>query len=483
MQSSIRRVTIYILVVVSLMLGACVGDSGTVNKTLTSIRVWTYYNGAQLTALQELVDDFNTSVGSEKGIYVETSNLGSVEDLRDAVLDSAAGKVGSDELPNIVACYADTALQLDEQELIVDIAPYLTQEEKDRYIQSYLSEGSLGTTGAIKIFPVGKSTEVLFINKNDIQPFLQANNISYDDFSTIEGLTKTAQLYYEWTDAKTDEANDGKALCGRDSLANYFFIGAKQLGVDIISYQDGELVFNFDKDVVRRLWDNYYVPFVKGYFCAQGRFRSDDIKTGSILSLIGSSSSSTFFPASIIDESGDEHFIEMDVLPAPQFESGEDYAVQQGAGMSVINTNDIEVEASIEFLKWFTAKEQNLSFSISSGYLPVTKEANDINEVRRIEETISKKIEDTIEIALSDVNNSHLYSPPAFEGGAQFRDILEACMSDEASHDAQQVKSRLAQGMSFEEACAPYVTDERFDRWYDDVHRQLSSIVGQSSIS
>ena len=40
---------------------------------------------------------------------------------------------------------------------------------------------------------------------------------------------------------------------------------------------------NFERDVARRLWDNYYVPFVRGWFAATGRFRSDDIKTGNVL--------------------------------------------------------------------------------------------------------------------------------------------------------------------------------------------------------
>ena len=31
------------------------------------------------------------------------------------------------------------------------------------------------------------------------------------------------------------------------------------------------MTLNFDKDVARKLWDNYYVPFVKGGGC---RYRS-----------------------------------------------------------------------------------------------------------------------------------------------------------------------------------------------------------------
>ena len=40
--------------------------------------------------------------------------------------------------------------------------------------------------------------------------------------------------------------------------------------------EDGSMTLNFDHDAVRTLWDNYYVPFIKGYFSASGRFRSDE---------------------------------------------------------------------------------------------------------------------------------------------------------------------------------------------------------------
>ena len=82
----------------------------------------------------------------------------------------------------------------------------------------------------------------------------------------MEGVTETAQAYYEWTDSLTPEPNDGKAMFGRDAMANFFFAGSEQLGVDPITFEDGQPVLNFDHDAVRRLWDNYYVPFIKGYF-------------------------------------------------------------------------------------------------------------------------------------------------------------------------------------------------------------------------
>ena len=51
------------------------------------------------------------------------------------------------------------------------------------------------------------------------------------DLETVEGLVDTAEKYYNWTDEQTEEPDDGKAFFGRDAMANYMFVGAKQLGV------------------------------------------------------------------------------------------------------------------------------------------------------------------------------------------------------------------------------------------------------------
>ena len=49
-------------------------------------------------------------------------------------------------------------------------------------------------------------------------------------------------------------------------MANYMLVGAEELGCNIFDVKDGKMTVNFDEDVIRKLWDNYYVPFVKGYF-------------------------------------------------------------------------------------------------------------------------------------------------------------------------------------------------------------------------
>lgn len=293
---------------------------------------------------------------------------------------------------------------------------------------------------------------------------------------TIEGLLAVAERYYNWTDAQTDTPDDGKALFGRDAMANYLLIGAQELGCTIFEVDgDGRLTLHFDRDIIRKLWDSYYVPFIKGYFSAAGRFRSDDIKTGNLLCYVGSSSSGTFFPSRVITSDTESHDITLKVLPCPKFADGESFAVQQGAGMVVTAGDEAKVRASVEFLKWFTLPENNISFSVGSGYMPVTKAANNIATIKAAGLTLSPVVEQVLTGAVATINENRLYTPLAFEGGQAARKVLEYALSDKAAADRAIVVERIAAGMSAEEAEAEFLTDECFDSWYQETLTKLQA--------
>jgi len=106
---------------------------------VTNITVWTYYNGDQLESFTDLVDKFNETVGAEKG---------SVNDLEQSVMDAAEGKVGAPAMPNVFSAYADTVYALDQMGMVVNLAPYLTDDEKAKFIDGYLSEGDFDDNGS-----------------------------------------------------------------------------------------------------------------------------------------------------------------------------------------------------------------------------------------------------------------------------------------------------------------------------------------------
>lgn len=443
----------------------------------TKVTIWHYYNGTQQEAFNTLVEKFNNTVGKEKGIIVQGFSQGNVTDLEASVLDSVNQKVGADKMPSIFAAYADTAYAVDKLSYVVDLAPYLTKDERDEFIDSYFQEGCFTDDNSVKIFPVAKSTEIFMLNKTFWDKFANETGAKVEELATIEGLVNTAEKFYNWTDSLTNTPNDGVALFGRDAMANYLLIGAKQLGVELFAVNKGVATLNFDKAIVKKLWDNYYIPYINGYFSSSGRFRSDDIKTGDIISCVGSSSGATFFPDQVILSDTESYPIDIQVLECPKFANAENFAVQQGAGMVVTKTSDKEIYASVEFLKWFTLPENNIKFSIDSGYLPVTKKANNIETIKTAIGEQSPKTLSIISTSIDTVNKNTLYTTKAFENGTKARNVLEFSMSDIAKADREIVLENMAGGESRENAVAGFVTDEYFDAWYQKTLAELQAVV------
>ncbi len=199
------------------------------------VELWHYYNSVQKTAFDALVEEFNETVGKEKGVVVEAYNQGNVNDLMTKVLESAEKKVGMGEIPDIFAAYPDTAYEVDKLGLVANLDEYFTEAELADYRSEFIQEGKFGEGNHLKIFPVAKSTELMFLNLTDFNIFAQACNVTIDDIKTQEGLLEVAKKYYDWTDSLTTTPNDGKAFYGRDSMANHIIIANKQLGNEIFS--------------------------------------------------------------------------------------------------------------------------------------------------------------------------------------------------------------------------------------------------------
>ncbi len=350
-------------------------------------------------------------------------------------------------------------------------------------MDAYVQEGYFNDDGALYLFPVAKSTEIMMMNMTDWEPFAEATGTTVNELETAEGVAAVAERYYAWTDAQTpDVPDDGKAFYGRDSMSNYFVIGMKQMGIDIFDVQDGKVTIRADEDAIRRLWDNYYVPFVNGYFASSGKFRSDDVKTGDVLAYTGSSSSATYFPDQVVldDETRPINYA---ILPVPVMEGGDQVNVQQGAGMAVTKSDEQHEYAASVFLKWFTAKENNLRFVCESAYLPVRKDANSIEALDEVIQandlTVSDKAYDCLVRVLEQYDTKDFYATKCFENGYAARKVLDYNLSDKAAEDRAQVVAQMEAGASREEAVAPYVTEEAFQAWYASFVQALQEAAQQ----
>ena len=447
-----------------------------------TLTVWHYYNGGHQAAFDKLVEEFNGTVGKDLGIYVEETSKGSVSDLESVIQDAVNAEVGAEDIPDVFSTYTDSAYVLQKDGVLTDLTQYFTQEELDQYVDAYVQEGEFAGDGGLYVFPVAKSTEITMMNKTDWEKFAGETDVSLDELSTMQGIVKLAEQYYDWTDAQTpDIPNDGKAFYGRDSMSNYFLIGMKQLGMDLFEVKDGSVTLQADKDALHTLWENYYVPYVKGYFVSYGKFGSDDVKTGDTLVYTGSTASSMYFPDNVeLDD--DSYPIDYVIKNAPVFEGGEAYSVQQGAGMAVAKSDREHEYAASVFLKWFTQSDNSLKFGSASGYLPVRKDANTTEALDRVIQEdqipIAPKTYDCLTTIMDQFENTAYYVPACFENSYQARRVLDYNLKDKAVADKEAIDEEIAGGTAREEAIAPYITEEAFDSWYEVFVSELSEAAG-----
>lgn len=450
----------------------------------TAITLWNYYNGDQLASFDALVSEFNETVGAKKGIILTSISQGSIDNLADSLIDSVNGKAGAQDVPNLAAIYSETAYILNEQNQLVNLDNYFTKEELEGYVSSFIEEGRLVEDGDLMIMPISKSTEAFVVNTTDWTHFELATGITVESVETMEDLVKAAEAYYNWTDGLTpDVMEDGKSLYGRDSVSNYIYVGAKQLGHQLFTVTKDGLVVDLDRNTFKTLWDNYYIPFVNGYFGAYANYRSEDAKTGDIIALTGSTSGISYMPTTVVLSDDSSHEIELFFRPVLEFEGTvEHVAVQQGAGFCVTKGTEEQQYASVEFLKWFTEEKRNLQFAIESGYSPVTKASNDVDVIAAeygtgIQDTKSQNMLEALLVSADIYNTMETYTSKPFKGGKEVRTLLESSLKDKAKKDREMVLEKIASGQSRQEAVAEYSTDEYFDTWFYGLVEQVNATV------
>ena len=104
-----RKIAITITVISLLLAGSGCAKSqkNLLNKDdPVTLSVWHYYNGVQQTMFDEMVNEFNQTVGMDQGVIVEAFSQNSISELNNAIIASIEEEVGAEELPNLFTAYA-----------------------------------------------------------------------------------------------------------------------------------------------------------------------------------------------------------------------------------------------------------------------------------------------------------------------------------------------------------------------------------------
>lgn len=399
-----------VLILGVLLLSGCGAKPVLDPENPITVSLWHNYGGQMKETMDTLVNEFNDTIGREQGVIVSVTSVSSSSSIVKMLEMAANGEPGAPVLPDVTTLYPITALFLKEKGLIADLSDYFSDAELSAYIPTFLEEGYIGD--ALYVFPVAKSTEVLFLNRTLFDRFSAATGITAESLSTFEGIARAAQSYYAWTDSSTpDIKNDGKAFYMPDSWFNLAQIGMEQLKISLVENEH----LNLTSDSYKRVFDTLYRPSVEGGIAIADSYSSEFMKTGDIVCSTGSTAGVLFYGDSITYPDNTVEQVTFDVLPYPVFEGGEKVALQRGGGMCVFKSDLTREYAASLFIKWFTSAKQNERFVASTGYLPVTQEAFQ-SVVSAGAKSENVNVSKLLSTAAGMLEEYRFYLPPVFNG-------------------------------------------------------------------
>lgn len=410
----------YIFLLLAVLL-LCTGCSGTVKKeeVPTTITVWHVYGGQVDSPLNDLIEQFNRTVGKEQQINVQVTSVSNTNTIHELVLAAANREPGATELPDLFISYPKTVMALPDDSILVDYKDYLSEEELSAFLPAFLEEGTVNDR--LVILPVAKSTEIMFINQTIFDRFSQATGVTLEDLDTWEGLFKAAEIYAQWTDEQTpDIPGDAKPMFVHDYYFNYFQVGTESMGEDFFQGEGLALGPAF-----QIAWEPLAKAALKGGVWLKGGYATEAIRTGDSIVSVASSASILYYSDVVTYPDNTSEDITLISRPCPVFENGDKLVMQRGAGFCLVRSTPEREQAAVSFLKWLTEPERNVAFATRTGYMPVTRAAFESELPKAIEGLESEKYSSLYQAYLDTQANYEFYVPPQMETYLSLETTLE----------------------------------------------------------
>ena len=419
------------VIVLFAALALCLAACGEKEAEPTTVTLWHVYGGEVTSPLNVLVEEFNRTIGQEKGIRVRVDSVSNTNVIHESVLAAAYDDPGASELPDLFVSYPKTVLALPDENILVDYHDYFSDEELDSFLPEFLEEGTVN--GRLAVLPIAKSTEILYVNKTAFDRFSAATGAALDDLSTWEGLYALAEQYKDWS--------GGKCFFVHDYHFDYFQVGVESMGEDF--FTDSGLAFG---PKFAYAWAPYARAALTGALWLGGGYATEPLRTGDAIVSVASSASVLYYSDVVTYPDNSTEQVEIISLPCPTFEGGEKLVMQRGAGLCTVKSTPAREEACMTFLKWLTEPKRNVDFATALGYMPVTKEGFD-NYLPEAIETLSDPMYASLyEAFLRTRQDYTFYTPPQredyldletrFEKGVRLRLTAGQAQYQEQGEDA-----------------------------------------------
>jgi multiple sugar transport system substrate-binding protein len=388
----------------ALPLGCAAGEDALDARNPVTLTMWHVFGSQTDSPMNDMVDEFNATVGKERGVILNVTSVSNSSDIHDALIAAANGEAGAGSLPDLFFCYPETAKAIGAERLCAWDGLF-AEEELSGYIEAFKEEGTVD--GKLLVFPVAKSSEALFVNATIFDRFAADAGVSYADMATWDGLLEVAGKYHEWS--------GGKTFLMHDELLNFCQINTQALGGQ--AFKDGKL--NFDDPVFRSQWEAVAKAAIAGHLRMEDNYETVCMMTGDIAAGIGSTASIMYFQDTVTYIDNTTEPLSLKALPCPVAVGGVKLAMQQGTGLAAAVKGDARKEAAaLLFCKWITEGETNLRFVTRSGYMPVQSSAFAEIKDFSFESGAYKSLYDSMDAMRSDYQ---FYLPPVVDG---YYDVL-----------------------------------------------------------
>ena len=341
------------------------GEKSLLNKKEpVSLTFWHVYGEQAGSPMDLLVQEFNRTVGQERGVQVKVTGTSSASKIGGYLKEAQSGGQEVQEMPDLFTCHISDATALGEENL-VDWHDWFTEEELSDFVPGFLSDG-MAEDGRLLIFPVSKSTQLLMCNGSGFARFSDATGVGYDDLATWEGFYDAAGKFYDWS---------GKPFCALDYPIRAVELCAMERGSGDFYTENGW--YDTDNAVFKESWMQFARSLVQGHVVVSDLYSNTQVMTGDVVCGLGSSAAILYYNDTVTYPDNTQEPMDLHVLPMPKTAGADALMTQAGVGLCAYKTTEQKAEAAALFVRWLTEAERNLDFVAQTGYMPVRSGAFD----------------------------------------------------------------------------------------------------------
>ena len=377
--------------------------SGLDKNNPVTLSLWHVYGEQADSPMNRLIDEFNETVGMKKGIIVNVTAMSNASKIGEKLLDAYNKIPGSAEMPDLFFAHKSNALELGTDNLL-DWNEYFSEKELSAYVPEFLEDGT--ADGRLSVFPVSKSTHLLFIAGSQFERFSADTGVTYESLSDWNGFFDAAAKFYDWS--------GGKPFCAFDYPLRAVELAAAENGAANIFADDG--FYNPSNEIFKQTFIKFADSFAKGHIMLSNLYSNTQVMTGEVAAGIGSSAAILYYNDTVTYEDGTSEPMNLEILPLPAENGKKPYITQAGVGLCAYKTSVQKAEAAVTFAKWLTEPDRNLDFVCQTGYMPVTNGAFDEIDGYRFKTDDYKKLYSTLKKAkesseaLSEQQSPEYYS-------------------------------------------------------------------------